>query len=94
MVASLTQSLLNEHEVLTLARHYGERKYPHLTTLMWVIQDTLEKINYQRFPEFQVALKAEDKEGSGFLNRDIIRHICHKEELPLPDQLIDGAILK
>ena len=93
-MTSLTQGLLNEHEVLTLGRHYGERKYPLLTTLMWVIQDTLEKINYQRFSELRAALVAEDKGDCGFLSRDIIRHICHKEELPLPDQLIDGAIMK
>ena len=91
---TLSSGLLNEHEALTLARHYGERKYPLLTTLIWVIQATLQKINYQRFPELKAALKAEDYGEGGFMSRDLIRHICHKEGLPLEDQLIDGAIMK
>jgi hypothetical protein len=86
--------LLNEHEVLTLARYYGQRLYPILTTLMWVIQDTLQQINYLGFPALRAALAAEDQGDGGFLSRDIIRHICRKEELPLPDQLVDGAIMK
>ena len=94
MVLSLSSNLLIEHEVLTLARYYGERKYPILTTLIWVIQDTLLRINYKRFSELKAALQAEDKSGGGFMSRDLIRHICHKQEVPLTDQLIDGAIMK
>ncbi len=91
---SLSSRLVNEHEALTLARHYGQRQYPIMTTLIWVIQDTLQKINYQQIPKLKSALQAEDEGEGGFLSRDIIRHICHKEGLPLPDQLIDGAIMK
>ena len=94
VVLALSSNLLIEHEVLTLARYYGERKYPILTTLIWVIQDALLKVNYQQFPELRAALQAEDKSEGGFMSRDLVRHICHKQELPLSDQLIDGAIMK
>lgn len=94
MVLSLSHGLINEHEALTLARHYGQRQYPILTTLIWVIQDTLEKINYTQFDQLRAVLLAEDPEEGGFVGRDTIRHISHKIELPLSDQLIDGAIMK
>ena len=91
---SLSHGLLNEHEALTLARHYGKRQYPLLTTLIWVIQETLRQINYTEFPKLLAALKAEDSGEGGFMTRDLVRFICHKSELPLSDQLIDGAIMK
>lgn len=91
---SLSHGLLNEHEVLTLARHYGERQYPILTTLVWVIQETLRKINYAEFPKLLSALQAEDTGEGGFMSRDMVRFVCHKVSLPLSDQIIDGAIMK
>lgn len=94
VVLSLSLNLLNEHEALTLARHYGERQYPILTTLIWVIQDTLSKINYTDFAKLEAALNAEDKGEGGFMRRELIRFICHKNQLPLSDQLIDGALMK
>lgn len=94
VVFSLSRGLLNEHEVLTLARQYGERQYPILTTLVWVIQDTLRRINYTDFPQLLQALQAEDQGEGGFMSRDTIRFICHKASLPLSDQLIDGALMK
>ena len=91
---SLSLNLLNEHEALTLARHYGERQYPILTTLVWVIQDTLKKINYLDFHQLEAAMQAEDEGEGGFMSRDLIRFICHKKGVPLSDQLIDGALMK
>lgn len=94
VVLSLSLNLLNEHEVLTLARHYGERQYPILTTLIWVVQDTLQQINYTDFPKLLSALEAEDEDQGGFLTRDMIRFTSHCVKLPLSDQLIDGVIMK
>ena len=90
----LSQTLLNEHEVLTLARSYGEKQYPVLTTLVWLIQDVLQKANYTNFSELEAALQEADKGQGGFLQRDKIRFISYTVGLPLPDQLIDGAIMK
>ncbi len=91
---SLSLNLLNEHEALTVARHYGERQYPILTTLVWVIQDTLSKVNYTDLPKLEAALQAEDEGEGGFMRRELIRFICHKNGVPLSDQLIDGALMK
>ena len=94
VVQELSQSLLNEHEILTLARHYGERHYPVLTTLVHLIQDTLQKANYIRFPQLLAAMEAVDDSQGGFLKKDSIRQVCLTQDLPLSDQLIDGIMMK
>lgn len=38
LVGALSRGMLNEHEVLTLARQFGEKHYPILTTLVKLIQ--------------------------------------------------------
>ena len=38
LVGALSHGLFNEHEVLTLARHYGDKQYPILSTLVALIQ--------------------------------------------------------
>ena len=91
---SLSHGLLNEHEVLTLARHYGQKQYPILTTLIRLIQDDLRQKNYTSFDQLSSALGSCDKEGAGFIDPDQLRHTCHLIELPLSDQLIDGTIMK
>lgn len=91
---SLTHTLLNQHEVITLARHYGKKQYPLLTTLISLIQDDLRKKNYTGFDELQSALASCDPEGLGFISKDLLRHICRGNEFPLSDQLIDGTIMK
>lgn len=90
----MSQSLLNEHEILTLARHYGERQYPILTTLIHLIQVSLAKTNFTQFSQLQAAMAAVDQGQGGFLPRDQIRDTCLTVGLPLSDQLIDGVMMK
>lgn len=90
----LSKPLLNEHEVLSLARHYGKRKYPVLTTLMWIVQNVLSRGNFTAFPQLEAALQEVDTGEGGFLSRSKIRFICHSVDLPLADQLIDGVMMK
>ena len=94
VVQSLTHTLLNQHEVITLARHYGKKQYPLLTSLVSIIQDDLKKKNYTGFNELQAALASCDQEALGFISKDLLRHVCRGNELPLSDQLIDGTIMK
>ena len=91
---SLSHGLLSPHEALTLARHYGERCYPLLTTLVWVVQDTLQQLNYTDFPKLLAALRVEDPGEEGFITRDMLRHTCKRAGLPLTDQLVDGILMK
>ena len=49
LVKGLAQVLLNEHEILTLGREYGERKWPPLQSLVRIVQDDLKKKNYSQF---------------------------------------------
>ena len=94
VVQSLTHTLLNQHEVITLARHYGKKQYPLLTTLISLIQDDLRKKNYTGFAELHSVLASCDQDGLGFISKDLLRHICRGNEFPLSDQLIDGTIMK
>ncbi len=57
-------------------------------------QDDLRKQNYTSFPALLSALGACDRDGVGFLGADQLRHVCHSVELPISDQLVDGAIMK
>ena len=94
VVQSLTHTLLNQHEVITLARHYGKKQYPLLTTLISIIQDDLRKKNYNGFSDLLSALASCDQDSLGFISKDLLRHVCHGNELSLSDQLIDGTIMK
>lgn len=94
LVQGLSHGLLNEHEVLTLGRHFGQHSYPRLTSLVQLIQDDLQQKNYTSFQALGAALRACDKEGVGYIQLDELRHVCHGSGLPLSDQLVDGAIMK
>ncbi len=94
VVAGLSQTLLNDHEILTLARHYGKKQYPILTSLMELIHGVLKRENYTSFSLLEAAFEAEDEGQGGFIRRDQIRFICNRVSLPLSDQLIDGAVMK
>ena len=45
----LAQVLLNEHEILTLGREYGEQSWPPLHSLMRIVQGDLKKYGYSKF---------------------------------------------
>lgn len=49
LVRGLTQGLLNEHEIITLAREYGEKSWPPLSSLVWIIHADLKQQNYMAF---------------------------------------------
>lgn len=91
---SLAQGMLNDHELMTLARHYGTKVYPLLTSLIRLIQASLKQSNYTEFGKLLSAIKSYDKHDEGFVSKEKLRHVCHAVGLPLSDQLVDGAIMK
>ncbi len=86
--------MLNDHELMTLARHYGAKVYPLLTSLIRLIQDSLRQSNYIEFDKLLSALRSCDKHEEGFISKEKLRHVCRAVGLPLSDQLVDGAIMK
>jgi len=86
--------MLNEHELMTLARQYGEKCYPLLLSLIQLIQEDLKLRNYTGFDSLLSALKSCDREDYGFVTKDKLRQVCRSVGLPLSDQLVDGAIMK
>ena len=49
LVRGLTQGLLNEHEIITLAREYGEKSWPPLSSLVRIVHADLKQHNYTAF---------------------------------------------
>lgn len=91
---SLAQGMLNDHELMTLARHYGDKVYPLLSSLIRIIQKDLKLRNFTGFSQLLAALKSCDKYDEGFVSKEKLRHVCHTIGLPLSDQLVDGAVMK
>jgi len=58
-----------------------------------LIQDHLKKQNYTAFEDLSSALSTCDKEAIDFVERRVIRDVCHCMQLPLSDQFIDGTIM-
>lgn len=94
VVQELSKNLLNEHEVLTLARHYGEKQYPILTSLINMIHKILKKVNFDKLQQLRNEMEKNDSSREGFMQRDRLRHACHDVGVPLSDQLIDGIMMK
>jgi len=94
VVQELSKSLLNDHEILTLARHYGEKQYPILTSLIHLIHGILNTANFQNLAAIQKELESKDENKEGFIKRERVRHACHDVGVPLSDQLIDGIMMK
>lgn len=90
----LSHGLLNEHEIITLGRHYGERHTPPLASLIPIVQQDLKRSNYKEFPRLLNSLSSHDGEGSGYVEQDILKHVCKTLQVPLCDQLIDGTVMK
>lgn len=44
--------------------------------------------------EVQKALQSSDIDGTGFISKDQLQHICHLVKLPLADQLVQGIMEK
>ena len=49
LVRGLTQGLLNEHEIITLAREYGEKSWPPLSSLVRIVHADLKQQKYTAF---------------------------------------------
>lgn len=49
VVEHLTQGMINEHEILTLARQYQKKRKPPLYSLLALIQDDLKKKGFTDF---------------------------------------------
>lgn len=91
LVIQLSEGLLNEHEIMTLGRNYGDQKpFPSVIKLA---QSDLEKQNYTSFTKLQEMLEYHDSDKTGLLSADNIKHICHVAQLPLSDQFIDGVMM-
>lgn len=69
---------LNEHEIITLVRHFRSRDERHQRLprhlLVSLLQAELKKINFSTFAEVLKTFQAKDVVASGTLPKDVVRH--------------------
>lgn len=93
LVKGLAQGLLNDHEVLTLGRQYGEKKWPPLSSLIRIIQDDMKKKNFTQFDELLSALRISDSAQTGYIDKEELEHVCRTICLPLSEQLVEASTM-
>lgn len=94
LVRGLSHGLLNEHEIITLGRHYGEHGTPPLASLIPIIQQDLRRNNYKEFQKLLNSLSPHATGGSVYVEQEMLKYVCKTLQVPLSDQLIDGTIMK
>lgn len=97
LLLQVAPGLLSEHEIMTVARYYMERKEDDsldLTTLIAITQEQLRKHNFEGFTKLNEQFVHHDKERNGCLEAETVRTVCHALHVPVPDDLMRTLISK
>lgn len=86
--------VLTEHEIITLARFYQDRKDDALdvNTLIAVAQEQLRKNNFENFSRVQEQCIHYDKERNSYLDLDSIRKVCQALRVGIQDDLLRALL--
>lgn len=87
---SKPQFLLNEHEIATLGRHYGNRtsQPPSLDYACMIAQEQLRKKNFEDFTRLKDSCAFEDVNKSGKIPADLLNTTCRAFKLPLNQNIL------
>uniref|UniRef100_A0A2C9JF73 EF-hand domain-containing family member C2 n=1 Tax=Biomphalaria glabrata TaxID=6526 RepID=A0A2C9JF73_BIOGL len=94
MVLNVEPSL-TEQEIMTVARQYSDRRSDIILDtdkLKSIIQEELRKKNYEDFSILIASLRQEDKNCTGYLDRQTIRKEFIAQHVPLPDDMLQAAL--
>lgn len=93
-VQSLAVGHLTDHEIISVARSYQDRKDDgyNLKTLVALSQEQLRKVNYEDFSTIAAQCDHYDEERIGFLSRKSLRTVSQSLKIPLPDDLLRALI--
>lgn len=96
LMQGLSEGRLTEHEIITIARFYQDRKDDDVSvdTLLAIAQEQLRKANFENFSRVQEQCMHYDKERTGYLDMDGLRSVCNAIKLPLQDDLLRAIISK
>jgi len=90
MIAGLAQGALSEHEIITLARYYQDRKNDDTTgqEMIAMAQEQIRKANFDDFNGILQQCIKYDKERAGYLDVDGIKSACNTLRVPIQDDLL------
>jgi len=93
-VQALAPGRLTDHEIMTVARNYQDRKDDgyNLQTLVALSQEHIRKVNYEDFSTIAAQCDHYDQERDGFLSRSHLRTVSQSLKIPLPDDLLRALI--
>jgi len=94
VVKNVGRDELSEHEILTTARYFGERKSneDNSLTLAATVQEQLRKVNYENFSLMHQACVYQDKDSTGFIPMSELRNIAKSFKLPVQDRILQALI--
>lgn len=90
LLKQMTEGQLLDHEIMTLARFYGDRPAVDLNPaqVIGVAQQQLRKHNFENFTKILEAGNHVDRKGDGKIPAEELRVICRTLHLPVPDDLL------
>ncbi|XP_014773164.2 EF-hand domain-containing family member C2 [Octopus bimaculoides] len=93
-VLSECQLDLCEHEILVLARHYGNKRNPedNFERLVSCVREQLKKVNYEDYHKILARFKYEDRSETGYLPASAIRRIMLGQKFPISKDLLDHLL--
>ncbi|CAG5132092.1 unnamed protein product, partial [Candidula unifasciata] len=86
---------LTEHEIITVARQFSDRRSDivlDVDKLTSIIQEELRKKNFEGFGTLISSLRHLDKDCTGFLSRDDIRREFIAQHVPISDDMLRAAL--
>eukprot|EP00794_Sanderia_malayensis_P011387 gene11387-12573_t len=92
--AQHSQDVLTEHEIIILARHFGEKmtQQDDIEVLVATVQEELRKVNYESFSVMMDACVYQDEIGSGFIPMKDLWNITKSFNVPIKNHLLELVI--
>jgi len=95
-INSIAEGVLTEHEIVTVAREFGERveEQDGIELLVATLQDELRKVNFENFSSLMDACVYQDENGSGFIHIQNLWNITKSFKVPVKDHLIQSVLTR
>ncbi|KAJ7403333.1 EF-hand domain-containing family member C2 [Pitangus sulphuratus] len=95
-IVSVAGGAFSEHEIMTLARHYGVRddSQTDLTFILAGAHEKLKKNSFENFEQLSAVFMYNDREKCGVLPYETCRTICKSFRLPLSDEVLETLLTR
>ncbi|CAL1546448.1 unnamed protein product [Lymnaea stagnalis] len=86
---------LTEQEIMTVARQYSDRRSDLILDtdkLIAIMQEELRKKNFEDFSVLVASFRHQDKNCTGYLDRETIRREFAAQHIPIPEDMLRAAL--